>query len=200
MQRVRLLHLLELRQSRQHILDRIQTIAALVASLVGEIRVVLDEALEIRHQLLNHILHMSMPIVDPYLVLFLDRDVFDFLISAPFIDGDAERHFIRVFLDGEEVVRHGLVCELVDQRGEEVHAAVADVEGSARPVGGVGGWEVGVEFGVQVEFVLHEAREVRAEDAGFVAWGAGPVVADGWVFAEGDADADDLLVLMSASA
>jgi hypothetical protein len=49
-----------------------------------------------------------------------------------------------------------------------------------------------VEFGVEVEFVLDEASEMRTEDRGFVGGCFGAIVADCRVFAEGNADSDDL--------
>jgi hypothetical protein len=185
MQRIRLLHLLELRQSRQHILNRIQTIPALIPRLACEIRVALDELLKIGHELLNHIFHMSVPILQPYLILLRDGDVFDLLVRLAFVDGDAVGYLV-VFLDGEEVVGHGLVGEVVDEGREEVDATVEDVEAAS---GSCGGWrEVVVELGVEVKFVLDEAGEVGAEDAGLVGWSAGAVVADCWVLAEGYAN------------
>ena len=78
---------------------------------------------------------------------------------------------------------HGLVCEFVHEGGEEVETAVEDVEGSSGPVVGAERWGVVVEFGVQVQLVLYEAREVGAEDAAFVGRGSGAVVADCGVFA-----------------
>ena len=41
-----------------------------------------------------------------------------------------------------------------------------------------------MKFGVEIEFVLHEAGEVRTQDAGFVGRSARAVVANGRVFAE----------------
>jgi len=45
-----------------------------------------------------------------------------------------------------------------------------------------------VKFGVQVELILDKACEVRTEDAGFVGWCSGSVVADSWVLSKGYAD------------
>ena len=135
-----------------------------------------------------------MPILKPYLVLLRDGDILHLLVGQAFVDSRTIRNLIA-FFDREQIVRHGLVGELVHERREEVHAAVDDVEGAARAVRG---WrEVVVEFGVEVEFVLDEAREVGAEDAGFVGGGAGAVVADGGVFAEGYAYADDLIHILA---
>ena len=123
MQRIRLLQLLKLRQPRQHILDRVQRIPTFVTSPVGEVRVILDEALEIRHQFLDDVFHVSMAVLEPDLVFFRDGDVFDFLFWGALVECDAVGGFFAL-LDGEQVVGHGLVGEFVDERAEEIHAAV----------------------------------------------------------------------------
>ena len=78
----------------------------------------------------------------------------------------------------------------MDKGTEEIHAAVEDVEGASWSVSRW--WEIVVEFGVEIQFVLNEASEVGAEDAGFVGGSARAVVADCWVFAKSDTHSDDL--------
>ena len=88
-----------------------------------------------------------MSVLEPDLVFFRDGDVFCFLLGCAFVDFDAVGYFVAV-LDGEEVVGHGLVGEFVDERRDEVEAAVEDVKRAASSVGGR--WEVVVEFGVEI--------------------------------------------------
>ena len=74
-----------------------------------------------------------------------------------------------------------MVCKLVNEWSNQIHAAVDYVQRAPRS-GGVW-WKVVVKFGIEIEFVLHEAGEVRTQDAGFVGRSARAVVANSWVFA-----------------
>ena len=132
-----------------------------------------------------------MSILKPDLVLLRNGDILAFFVWLPLVDGGAIADGVA-FFNGEQVMRHGLVRELMNEGRHEIHATVDDVECSPRSAGGGWWWEVVVEFGVEVDLVLHKAREVRAEDAGFVGWCSGAIVANGWVFAEGDTGAHDL--------
>lgn len=49
-----------------------------------------------------------------------------------------------------------------------------------------------MKLGVEIQLILDETGEVRAEDAGFVGGCSWLVVADDGVFAQADADANDL--------
>lgn len=163
-QRIRLLHLLKLRQTRQHIFDRAQARRVLISTL-GKIRIIRHELLEIRHQLLDCILHVPVPILKPDLIALLDLKIFGLFTGVGVVDDGAVGYLVA-FFDGEEVVGHGLVGEFVQEWCEEVHRPVGDEQHAPWSVGL--GREVFVEFGVEVEFVLDEAGQVRAEDAGFV--------------------------------
>ena len=111
-QRIRLLHLLELRHARQHILDGVQTVCTALGVL-GEVGVVLDEALEVRHELVNRVLHMPVPVLHPQLVLFRDLNVLFFLPRRAFIDDGPVRGLVA-FADGQQIERHGLVGEFME--------------------------------------------------------------------------------------
>ena len=92
-----------------------------------------------------------MSVIKPYLVLLCDGDILRFLVRSAFIDGYTVGYLFS-FLNGEEIVGHGLIGEFVDEGTEEVHAAIEDVEGAPWSVSRW--WEVVVEFGVEVQFVL----------------------------------------------
>lgn len=49
-----------------------------------------------------------------------------------------------------------------------------------------------MELGVKIQFILHESREVGAEDAGLVARSLGSVIANRRVFSKRNTDAHDL--------
>lgn len=79
---------------------------------------------------------------------------------------------------------------------EEIHGAVNDVESTSRPSGLR--WKVVVKLGVQVELVLNEPSNMRAQYAGLVSRRSGAIVADGRIFAERNAHTN-YLVQMSVS-
>lgn len=132
---------------------------------------------------------MSMSVFHPDFILFRDFDIFLGLVGLAFVDEGFVGDLVA-FFDGEEVVGHGLVGEFVEDRGKEVHGSVNDVESSSRA--GVLRGKVFVEFGVEIEFVLHVAREMGAEDRRFVRGRSRAIVADCGIFAESHADTDNL--------
>lgn len=127
-QGIRLFQLLKLRQSRQHVLDGTQTGRILGLSEVG---VILDEFLEIGHEFLNAVLHVTMSVFHPDLVLFGDLDVLFVLVGLTFVDEGLVADSIAI-VDGKEVVRHGLVGEFVEDGSEQVHGSIDNVQRASR--------------------------------------------------------------------
>jgi len=133
-----------------------------------------------------------MTVLDPYLVLVADLHFLFLGVRFAFVYERLVGHFVTL-LYVQKIVYHCLVSEFVYKGRIEVHGAVGDVEGAARTVRLRR--EVGVELGVHVELLLHEACKMGAHDAGLVGGDSRAVVADGGIFPEGDANAGELQTL-----
>lgn len=105
-------------------------------------------SLEVGDELVERVLHVHMPDLCPDLILvcecrFLVLDLARLVLEG--IPGEEESArgtvegygrrspILGAVLDVEEVVAHGLVGELVQQRSVEVHGAVGDEENASRP-------------------------------------------------------------------
>lgn len=100
-----------------------------------------------------------MPVVRPKLILLRDLNVFILLVRLSFVDDCSVCDLaVRLLLDWQKVESHGLIGELVHKRSEQIHATVCDQQRASWPRGL---WrEVLVEFGVEIQLILDEAREM----------------------------------------
>lgn len=81
-------------------------------------RVILDKALKVGHQLVDRVFHVAVPVVEPDLVLFRDGQVFGLGGGGVGVEEGGVGYAVgvlgRVRGEGEQVVGHGLVGEFVE--------------------------------------------------------------------------------------
>lgn len=99
--------------------------------LFGELGIGSPELLEIFAQVTEHVFHVLVSVVHPHLVVLGNGHILDLLVCSPFIERELVCHLVTI-LDGKQVVHHALVCELVDERRNEVHGPIHDKQHSPR--------------------------------------------------------------------
>lgn len=157
--------------------------------LIGKLRVCLPEFGKIIAQSTEHILHVHMSIVYPDFIVLAEFHLLDFLVRFALVDYRLVGDLIAI-LDWQQIMHHGLVCELMEKRGVDVHRTVDHQEHSAGPVGWRG--EITLELCEPIQLFLHKSREMSTQDAGFMSRGSWPIVPNHGIFAQTGAERHDL--------